>query len=162
MTYTSTNQNALNFKISRENVRFQAIFFPFKEQSCYTALLKIKKAEQNFQIQKYHKLQQSKNKIIPLSHIIILKNEKQNKQTYTTIEKDYKLCKKYGYKLTKICTVRMNDITQTLAILNAKIKIQTKQNTEILLREQLPKNTKLRYKNKKTMKETKFPKQYLK
>ena len=40
MTYISTNQNALNFKISRENVRFQAIFFPFKEQSCYTALLK--------------------------------------------------------------------------------------------------------------------------
>ena len=42
VTYISTNQNALNFKISRENVRFQAIFFPFKEQSCYTALLKMK------------------------------------------------------------------------------------------------------------------------
>ena len=41
MTYILTNQNALDFKISRENVRFQAIFFPFKEQSCYTALLKI-------------------------------------------------------------------------------------------------------------------------
>ena len=41
MTCISTNQNALNFKISRENLRFQAIFFPFKEQSCYTALLKI-------------------------------------------------------------------------------------------------------------------------
>ena len=40
VTYISTNQNALNFKISRDNVRFQAIFFPFKEQSCYTALLK--------------------------------------------------------------------------------------------------------------------------
>ena len=94
--------------------------------------------------------------------MIILKNEKQNKQTYTTIEKDYKLCKKYGYKLTKICTVCMNDITQTLAILNAKIKLQTKQNTEILLRKELPKNIKLRYKNKNTMKKTKFPKQYLK
>ena len=40
VTYISTNQNALNFKISREIMRFQAIFFPFKEQSCYTALLK--------------------------------------------------------------------------------------------------------------------------
>ena len=27
VTYISTNQNALNFKISRENVRFHAIFF---------------------------------------------------------------------------------------------------------------------------------------
>ena len=58
----------------------------------------------------------------------------------------------------------MNDITQMLAILNAKIKVdlQTKQNTEILLREQLPKNTKLRYRNKKPMKKTKFPKEYVK
>ena len=101
------------------------------------------KEKQNVQNHKCNKLEQSNNKIIPLSHMIILKNEKRNKQTYTTIEKDYKLCKKYGYKLTKICTVRMNDITQTLPILNAKIKVQTKQNTEILLREQLPKNTKL-------------------
>ena len=119
---------------------------------------KLKKKSKISENEKYHKLEQSKNKIIPLSHMIILKNEKQNKQTYTTIEKDYKLCKKYGYKLTKICTVHMNDITQTLAILNAKIKLQTKQNTEILLRKELPKNTKLRYKNKKTMKKTKIPK----
>ena len=125
-------------------------------------LRKTKKEKQNAQNHNCHKLEQSKNKIIPLSHMIILKNEKQNKQTYTTIEKDYKLCKKYGYKLTKICTVCMNDITQMLAILNAKIKVQTKQNTEILLRQQLPKNTKLRYRNKKQMKKTKFPKEYVK
>ena len=123
-----------------------------------TASKKIKKEKQNFENEKCHKLEQSKNKIIPHSNMIILKNEKRNKQTYTTIEKDYKLCKKYGYKLTKICTVRMNDITQTLAILNAKIKLQTKQNTEILLRKQLPKNTKLRYKNKKNNEENKIPK----
>ena len=36
----------------------------------------------------------------------------------------------------------MNDITQTLAILNAKIKLKTKQNTEILLRKQFPKKHK--------------------
>ena len=41
VTCISTNQNPPNFKISRENLRLQAIFFPFKEQSCYTALLKI-------------------------------------------------------------------------------------------------------------------------
>ena len=52
----------------------------------------------------------------------------------------------------------MNDITQTVAILNAKMKLQTKQNTEILLRKQLPKNTKLRYKNKKNNEENKIPK----
>ena len=37
-----TNQNPPNCTKPGENVRFQAFFFPFKEQSCFTALLKIK------------------------------------------------------------------------------------------------------------------------
>ena len=45
-----------------------------------------------------------------------------NKETYKKIEQDYKLCYKYGYKFNKVCTIHMTDITQTLAILNAKIK----------------------------------------
>ena len=96
------------------------------EQINNTPTKKIRKEKQNVQNHNCNKLEQSRNKIIPLSHMIILKNEKRNKQTYTTIEKDNKLCKKYGYKLTKLCTVCMNDITQTLAILNAKIKVQSK------------------------------------
>ena len=70
--------------------------------------------------------------------MIILKNEKRNKQTYRKIRNDYKICSKYGYKFDKVCTVHMTDITQTLAILNAKIKMQTKKNTEIFLKKQSP------------------------
>ena len=79
----------------------------------------------------------SNEKLIPLSHIIILKNEQRNKKTYKKIIEDDKLCAKYGYKFKKKSTVHMNDITQTLAILNAKIKTQTKENREILVRKQV-------------------------
>ena len=147
-TTNTTNHSTVennDIKTTYHNLRKRKLQ---NEQVNNNASKKITKEKQNFENEKYHKLEPSKNKIIPLSHMIILKNEKRNKQTYTTIEKDYKLCKKYGYKFTKICTVCMNDITQTLAILNAKIKLQTKQNTEILLRKELPKNTKLTYKNK--------------
>ena len=83
------------------------------------------------------KQKQSHEKLIPISHMIILKNEERNKKTYKKIIKDHKLCARYGYKFKKICTVHMNDITQTLAILNAKIKTQTKDNREILLTKQV-------------------------
>ena len=36
----SANQNPPNCSRPRENVWFQVFFFPFKEQSCFTALLK--------------------------------------------------------------------------------------------------------------------------
>ena len=54
VTYISTNQNALNLNISRENLRFQAIFVPFKEQSCYTALLKSNGLQYLFALQQFY------------------------------------------------------------------------------------------------------------
>ena len=95
-----------------------------------------------------------------------------NKETYKKIEQDYKLCYKYGYKFNKVYTIHMTDITQTLAILNAKIKKQTRNNTEILVKKPLlktnnypkrnkiqkikkeipKKNLTLMYKNKKSQK----------
>ena len=60
--------------------------------------------------------------------------KKKTKKTYKKIEQDYKLCYKYGYKFNKVCTIHITDITQTLAILNAKIKTQSRNKKEILLK----------------------------
>ena len=85
----------------------------------------------------YSNVQQFSEKLIPFSDMIILKNEQRNKETYKKNEQDYKLCYKYGYKFNKVCTIHMTDITQTLAILNAKIKTQSRNNTKILLKKPL-------------------------
>ena len=82
----------------------------------------------------YSNVQEFNDKLILLSDMIILKNEEKNKKTYKKIEQDYKLCYKYGYKFNKVCTIHMTDITQTLAILNAKIKTQSRNKKEILLK----------------------------
>ena len=95
------------------------------------------KHENKYNNYQYIEKQKSCEKLIPISHMIVLKNEKRNKKTYKKILQDKKLCAKYGYKFKNTCTVHINDITQTLAILNAKIKTQTKQNTEILLKQML-------------------------
>ena len=108
------------------------------EHMTKNTIKKIKNEEENTKNYQNPRTQQSIEKLIPTSDMIILKNEKRNKQTYKKIRNDYKICTKYGYKFNKICTVHMTDITQTLAILNAKIKMQTKKNTEILLKKQSP------------------------
>ena len=94
---------------------------------------KMKHEKQDKHNDNYSNVQEFSDKLIPLSDMIILKNE-EKKKTYKKIEQDYKLCYKYGYKFNKVCTIHITDITQTLAILNAKIKTQSKNKKEILLK----------------------------
>ena len=110
----------------------------------------------------YIEKQKSCENLIPISHMIVLKNEKRNQKTYKKILQDKKLCAKYGYKFKNTCTVHINDITQTLAILNAKIKTQTKQNTEILLKQTLQQTKKSKKNDKIESKKQKLPQNYIK
>ena len=98
---------------------------------------KLKHTKQDQHNNNYSNVQQFSEKLIPFSDMIILKNEQRHKETYKKIQQDYKLCYKYGYKFNKVCTIHITDITQRLAILNAKIKTQTRNNIEILLKKPL-------------------------
>ena len=120
------------------------------------------KHENKYNNYQYIEKQKSCEKLIPISHMIVLKNEKRNKKTYKKILQDKKLCAKYGYKFKNMCTVHINDITQTLAILNAKIKTQTKQNTEILLKQTLQQTKKSKKNDKIESKKQKLPHNYIK
>ena len=120
------------------------------------------KHENKYNNYQYIEKQKSCEKLIPISHMIVLKNEKKTKKTYKKILQDKKLCAKYGYKFKNTCTVHINDITQTLAILNAKIKTQTKQNTEILLKQMLQQTKKSKKNDKIESKKQKLPHNYIK
>ena len=75
-TTNTTNHSTVesnDIKTTYHNLRKRKLQ---NEQVNNTASKKIKKEKQNFENEKYHKLEQSKNKIIPLSHMIILKDEK--------------------------------------------------------------------------------------
>ena len=143
-------------------MRFHPKFYPhLKSKAVITALLKMKHEKQDQHNSNYSNVQQFREKLIPFSDMIILKNEQRNKETYKKIEQDYKLCYKYRYKFNKVCTIHMTDITQTLAILNAKIKTQSRNNTEILLKKPLLKTNNYSKRNKIQRIKKEIPKKYL-
>ena len=62
---------------------------------------RMKYQEENTKNYQNPKTQQSIEKLIATSDMIILKNEKRNKQTYKKIRNDYKICSNMDINLTK-------------------------------------------------------------
>ena len=148
------NMNEKNLTYNKCNINIRKRKINDNKENYYnTKKIKIENISEIFPSKK-----QITTKQIPLSDMIILRNEIKNKQTNVILCNSYLLCKKYGYNFKKSCYIKLNDITQTLAILNAKIQLQTKKNVEIIYRKEQKNNVTTNMPDERQRKLTQFHK----